>query len=234
MKDLYHLVTISDGQKDSNAILEVFRAIKAGRLRNDVKLLNYIREVPVSYAATIENIADDRIELTVHENQAVMMKHDKFTLIRSSHFPSEFGVHSFVALANPTKGKAILVRFAYAQIRAERRTAVRVEVHHRITGTFTGPSGEFSGELLDISVNGASLKTLVTVPAGPDESGRFTCPLPNGMLDVPARFLRQIESSELRKAVLILETAGKMESVVSQFIFNEQIDIIRELKERYV
>jgi len=234
MKDLYHLVTIADGQKDSNAILETFRAIKAGKLRNDLKLLNYIREVPVSYATSIENVAEDRIELAVHENQAVMMKHDKFTLIRSSHFPGEFGVHSFVALANPAKGKAILVRFAYAQIRAERRNAVRVEVHHRFIGTFSGPSGEFSGELLDISVSGASLKITVTVPTGPDETGRFSCPLPNGVLDVPARFLRQIESSETRKAVLILETAGKMENIISQFIFNEQIDIIRELKERYV
>lgn len=234
MKDLYHLVTVADGQKDSAAIMEVMQKIYDGKLKNDLNLLNFIREVPVSFKATLENVADDRIELSVHQNQAVMLKHDKFTLIRSSHFPHDYGVHAYVALANPTKGKAILVRFAYAQIRAERRTAVRVQIHHAMPGTFSGASGTIAGNMLDISVGGVSLKVKDKVGGEPEDKGRFRCSLPTGEIDVSARFLKFISTEDECKAVFTIEPDSKVETVISQFIFNEQIEIIKELKERFV
>lgn len=234
MKDLYHLVTIADGQKDSAAIMEIMQKIHDGKLKNDLNLLNFIREVPVSFKATLENVADDRVELSVHQNQAVMLKHDKFTLIRSANFPNDLGVHAYVALANPTKGKAILVRFAYAQIRAERRTAVRVQIHHPLPGSFNGPSGTISGNMLDISVGGVSLKINDKKGAETEDKGRFTCTLPTGDIDVAARFLKFVSSDDECKAIFTLEPDAKAETAISQFIFNEQIDIIRELKERFV
>lgn len=234
MKDLYHLVTVADGRKDSAAIMDVLQQIHDGKLRNDLKLLNFIREVPVSFSATLENVADDRVELSVHQNQAVMMKHDKFTLIRSAHFPHEYGVHAYVALANPTKCIAILTRFAYAQIRADRRTAVRVQIHHAMPGTFVGSSGTISGNMLDISVGGISLKVQGKVDGELEDTGRFSCVLPTGKLEVPARLLKIVTTDEDCSVIFVIEPDSKMETVISQFIFNEQIDIIKELKERFV
>ena len=234
MKDLYRLVTVADGRKDSAAIMDVLQKIYDGKLRNDLKLLNFIREVPVSFSATLENVADDRIELSVHQNQAVMMKHDKFTLIQSSHFPHEYGVHSYVALSNPTKCKAILTRFAYAQIRADRRTAVRVQIHHAMPGTFVGPSGTISGDMLDISVGGISVKVKGKIDGENEDTGRFTCVLPTGNVEVPARFLKIVKTDEDCRAIFVITPDSRMETVISQFIFNEQIDIIKELKERFV
>jgi len=234
MTDLYHLVTIEDGRKDSAAIMDVLQRIHDGKLRSDLKLLNFIREVPVSFSATLENVADDRVELSVHLNQAVMMKHDKFTLIRSAHFPQEYGVHAYVALANPTKGIAILTRFAYAQIRADRRTAVRVQIHQETVGNFVGPSGTISGSMLDISIGGISLKVQGKVDGELEERGRFSCVLPSGKLEVPARLLKIVTTDEDCRVILVIEPNSKMETVISQFIFNEQIDIIKELKDRFV
>lgn len=234
MKDLYHLVTVADGRKDSAAIMDVLQKIHDGKLRNDLKLLNFIREVPVSFNATLENVADDRVEVSIHQNQAVMMKHDKSTLIRSSHFPNEYGVHAYVALANPTKCFAILTRFAYAQIRADRRTAVRVQIHHAMPGTFVGPSGTISGNMLDISVGGVSLAVQGKIEGEVDETGSFSCVLPTGKLQLPARLLKVVTTEEECKAIFVIEPDSKMETVISQFIFNEQIDIIKELKDRFV
>lgn len=234
MKDLYNLVTVADGQKDSNAIMETLQKIHSGQLKNDLKLLNYIREVPVSFSATLANIAADRVEMSIHQNQAVMMKHDKFTLIRSSHFPHGYGVHAYVALANPTKCMAILVRFAYAQIRADRRNAVRVQIHRPMTGTFVGPSGTISGNMLDISIGGVSLKVKEKISGEPEEKGEFSCALPTGVLRVPARLLKIAATEEECKAIFVIEVNNQTETVISQFIFNEQIDIIKELKERYI
>jgi len=234
MKDLYNLVTVADGRKDSAAIMDVLQKIYDGKLRNDLKLLNFIREVPVSFSATLENVADDRVEISVHQNQAIMLKHDKYTLIRSAHFPNEFGVHAYVALANPTKGMAILNRFAYAQIRADRRTAVRVQIHNAMPGTFVGPSGTIPGNMLDISVGGVSLKVQAKVDAELEDKGRFSCVLPSGKLEVPARLLKIVTTDEDCRAIFVIEPDSKEETIISQFIFNEQIDIIKELKERFV
>jgi len=234
MKDLYQLVTVADGQRDSDAILEVLHKIYDGELKSDLKLLNYIREVPVSFSATLENVAADRVEMSIHQNQAVMMKHDKFTLIRSDHFPYGYGVHAYVALANPTKCMAILVRFAYAQIRADRRCAVRVQIHHEMPGTFVGPSGSISGNMVDISVGGVSVKVNGKIEAELEDEGVFTCTLPSGVLQVPARLLKIVATDEENRAVFVIEVNSKTETVISQFIFNEQIEIIKELKDRYI
>lgn len=234
MKDLYNLVTIADGQQDSAAIMEILQKIHCGQLKSDLKLLNYIREVPVSFSATLENIASDRVEMSIHQNQAVMMKHDKSTLIRSSHFPHGYGVHAYVALANPTKCMAILIRFAYAQIRADRRSAVRVQIHHDMPGTFVGPAGTITGSMLDISIGGVSVKVMGDVVGEPEDKGYFSCDLPGGVLRVPARLLKIVTTDEGCRAVFVIEVDSKTETAISQFIFNEQIDIIKELKERYI
>ena len=231
MRDLYTLVTIADGQKDCDAIMEILQNIHGGRLKDDLKLLNFIREVPVSFRARLENVAPDRVELTVHQSQAVIMKHDKYTLIRSSHFPNDYGVHAFVAMANPTTCEAVLVRFAYVQIRADRRNAVRVEVHERIVGTFFGQSGKVSGELADISLGGLSIRAKGKLDVGIEDTGTFSCTLPTGQLEVPARVLKIIEDDEWQRVVFVIDAQKKMENLISRFVLNEQVEIIKELKE---
>ena len=51
MQKHYHVVTVEDLQKDEAAIFGVLSAIGDGRLSNDIKLLNYYRELPVSFEA---------------------------------------------------------------------------------------------------------------------------------------------------------------------------------------
>ncbi|HEY3309108.1 MAG TPA: PilZ domain-containing protein [Desulfuromonadaceae bacterium] len=234
MKDLFNLVTIVDGQKDSAAIVEIFQKIYDGKLRNDLKLLNFLREMPVSFGATLDGVSEDSVDLTVHQNQAVMMKQDKFTLIRSSHFPHGYGVHAYVAAANPSKCMAILVRFAFAQIKADRRNAIRIQIHQDMPATFVGPTGTTSGNMLDISVGGISIKVTGKVEAELEETGKISCTLPTGPLNVSAKLLKIVNSDDECRAIFTIEPDARMEPIISQFIFNEQIGIIKDLKEGIV
>lgn len=233
-QDLYQIVTLEDGQKDADAIMKVFNEIHRGIIPCDVKLLNYYREVPVSFNASISNVMPDRIEMSVHQNQAVVMKHEKQTLIKCEYFPNGLGAHAFVALSNIDRCRVILTRFAYAQIKAERRGAVRVEIDFPLEGTFTSSKATFTGNLGDISVTGASLKLSSKPATEADVSGRFLCQLPGGKLDVPARLLKIIdqEGGEAR-AIVTLNSDGNVERLISQFIFSIQVEIIRDLKEQY-
>ena len=232
-RDLFQIVTVEDGQKDADAIMKVFNEIHRGVIPCDVKLLNYYREVPVSFNASISNVMPDRIEMSVHQNQAVVMKHEKQTLIKCEYVPNGLGAQAFVALSNIDRCRVILTRFAYAQIKAERRGAVRVEIDFPLEGTFASTKGTFTGNLGDISVTGASLKLPSKPTADTDVAGRFTCQLPGGRLEVPARLLKFVDTENGARAIVTLNSDSNVERLISQFIFSIQVEIIRELKEQY-
>jgi len=101
--DHYQLVTINDGKSDADAIIKVFSAMQDGRLKCDLSLLNYCNEVPVCYSATIATVEDDSVELSVHEHQALIMKQNNSTLIKSQHFGKGLGVHCYAAYVNVPK-----------------------------------------------------------------------------------------------------------------------------------
>lgn len=233
-KDFFHLVTLEDGQKDSNAIIKVFQDIHAGAIPCDVKLLNYYREIPVSFSATITNVMDDRVDVNVHQNQAVVMKHVKQTLIKCEYFPNNLGVHSYVAMTNVNSGRAILTRFAYAQIAAERRGAVRVEIDFPLEGTFVAPGAELAGKVADISVTGASLNLSAKPAMDANIEGKLVCQLPSGRIEVPAQLLKYFETENGYRAVVTFSPDNKLELLISQFIFSLQVDIIRDLKDQYL
>src|SRR5512138_524782 len=89
MKDIYHLLTVVDVHKDEKAILDVLTGILNGDLSNDLRVLNYYKEIPVSYDAEIVHIDDDLVEMRVHQHQAVVMYVEKITFLKSSHFPHD-------------------------------------------------------------------------------------------------------------------------------------------------
>ena len=59
MNDIYQRITIAGEQEDSRKILAILAEIQAGRLENDLKLVNYFRQVPVSYPAQVLTVEPD-------------------------------------------------------------------------------------------------------------------------------------------------------------------------------
>ena len=74
MGDHYQIVPVGTAQADSDAILATLKAVKDGQLMNDLRLLNYYQEIPVSYGATVDFLEGDMVDLGVHQHQAVVMK----------------------------------------------------------------------------------------------------------------------------------------------------------------
>lgn len=232
MKDTFQLVTQANGKEDTAAILAVLRKIYDGDLKNDLKLLNYYHEVPVSYGVSIDSIEGDAVEFTVHQAQAAVLGLQKQTLIKSAHFPAGLGVHCFVEYINVRNKMAVLGRFAYATIRADRRSAVRVKVGEPVVSTVYQAEGQsLVGELKDISVTGLAVITSEEVPTGMPEEGILTLKLMGTSLKVKAFLVRSADTEEGQLHTFRIEMDAKMEEVVSQFIYSRQVEIIRELKE---
>lgn len=230
MRDQYQLLTVADVHRDTAAIVGVLKGIKEGSLSNDLRLLNYYREIPVGYDATINYIDEDLVELKVHQHQAVVMYAEKMTFLRSSHFPHD--VAGKVYKVNIDKCVALLTRFSYAQIRAERRRFVRVEIEGKFEVSFKGEGKSISGRLHDISVSGLSMISNDKHDADLEMPGTVYLSLPNGRLEITGKLLKRLSHDEQWKYVFELETDSRIDTAISQFIFQQQVEIIRELKDQ--
>jgi len=234
-RDVYNIVTVENGNADNKSILKVFTEMAAGRIKSDIKLLNYFHEIPISYSATINNVEDDSIELSVNHHQALIIKQDKFTLIKSKHFHKDYGVHCYANYINVPKSIVILNNFAYAVIRAERREAVRVNVEKcRIHVGFTFENVTLEGTMLDISGSGALVFASV-LPSTPNEQpGSLAFAIMGTQLTVPAIFLKASETKDGNICVFTFNLDRRSDNIVAQFIYQRQVEIIQDLKDDIV
>jgi len=232
VKDTFQIVSIKDGKQDMEAILQVLREMQSGRLKSDLKLLNYYHEVPISFPVKIDSIVDDSLECSAHQAQSVVLGLQKQTLLTSSAFPQGLGAHCFVEYVNVKNCFVVLGRFAYAAIRADRRGAVRVKVDIVIPASYHAEEQSVSGNAFDISVTGIALSTDQAIPAGLPESGQMQFTLQGTVLKTPARYVKSVEQEGEFVHTFQIDPDQHTDKAISQYIYSRQVDIIRELKEQ--
>lgn len=224
----YQLLTVEDVQKDESEIINVLSAIMADELSNDLVLLNYYKEMPISFGATIERIERGVVDMMVHQLQAVAMLMEIATFIKSNHLP-----HCVVAKVLKVKkreGLAFLNQFAYVHIPSEERMYVRVKVMGKVQTVFCIDNQEVNGTVGDISCGGVAILASQANDIKENAKGTVTLSLPTAKLNIPGTFLRADEQQDLKKYVIKLDTDAKSEQILSQFVFQEQSGILKEMK----
>lgn len=229
MNDTYQRLKIAGAAQDSADIIATLAAIENGTLKDDLRLLNFYREVPVSYPAEVLTVERDSVELLVHQVQAVVISRDRLTVLKSSHFPKD--VVAAVTYVNVEKSRVVLSKLSYGVVRADRRMSVRVEMGSSVKVTFEGQDEKVDGTLHDVSLTGASIK----VPYDPmfpvSEKGELTIALPGGTIKVPASLLKVIYNDDGCRLVFEICPSRAAEGSISQHIFQRQVEIIKELKD---
>jgi len=220
------LLTVEDVHKDEAAIISVLSAIMDNKLQNDIKFLNYYRELPVSFAASVVAVDRGVVEMKVHEMQIASMLVQKATFIRSIHFPH--GVIANVLRIRKQRCLAYLTQFSYARIHADQRIYVRVKVSDKIDAAFHNEQHLVRGRIEDISFSGVAIKTPKGSILEENIKGMVSICLPDAKLEVPGKLLKK-QGEDVY--VFELEIDTKSEKIISQFIFQQQSQIIRELKD---
>jgi hypothetical protein len=230
MHTYYMLLPSADVRKDEEAIIEVLSAVKDNRIGNDLKLLNYYREVPINFGASIDYIEKGMVELTVHQLQAALMQQQKETLIRSGHFKHD--VVAKVSKAGAEKRFAFLSGFSYVQILSDRRANIRVEVSENVKVDVSFGQLRLQGRLKDISIGGMAI--IAPEKQGIDENARvkLTFSLRGHGLEIHGTVLRVFDEPPLKHYVIQFSPDSKSDATISQYIFQTQSEIIRELKEK--
>ncbi len=233
MKETYQIVSVKDGKQDLAAIIQTFREIQSGQKKNDLRLINYYHEIPVSYPVTIEGVEEDTVDLKVHQAQSMVLAMQKQALIKSAAFPQGLGVHAMVEHNSTKKCIAILGRFAYASIRAERRDSVRVAIEEKIHAEYQAEDQSVEGQLRDISLTGFALHSSTPLPAGIKEEGVARIPLGETVLVLPTRLIATVQKDDGYLHAFNFDVDKQADKIISHYIYNRQVEIIRNLKEQF-
>ena len=234
MDDHYQLFSKGTAREDSAGIVAVLQRMKSGELPGDLRLLNYYEEIPVSYPATIDFIEDDMVDVSVHQHQAAVMKYEKKTILKSQHFSHE--VLANVFRVDVGKTLATLTNFAYVVVRAERRRFVRVTVKGRYEVIFTDGERKLRGVLHDISLSGLAVVCSDTAAGQFDTltEGTLLLSLGDKPISLPSRLLKILTAGGEQRFIFEFEASSREETTISQFIFQRQVEIIKDLKDAIV
>lgn len=227
----YEIITIVDGKTDSDEISSVLADVSSGHRKNDIKLVNYFQEMPISYGTVdIDECSGGVLEITAHQNQTVVIAHQKQTILKSKHFPDGLSVHAIAENVNLKKSCVALGRFAYVRITAERRNAVRVRLQESIQVTVKTHSAVYTGILADISVSGIKIKNsgLPSNPANALINISFT-----GInISLSGTFLREKIDEDGQFHVFTIDPDNSSEGIISKLIYVRQVEIIQMLKDQ--
>lgn len=230
MSDIYHRLHLTGETQDSAEILATLAAIHAGKLKNDLRLLNFYREVPVSYGAEVLTIEESHAELLVHQVQAVVIAQEKLTVLKSSHFRKD--VIASVTYVNVEKSRVVLSNLGYTLVRADRRMSVRVQLGVSIDAAFAAEEFEVvQGRLHDMSLTGVSINAARDPGMSLSQRGALSIALPSRGITVPASLLKSIPLDGGCRLVFEIEPSRAQELAISQYIFQRQVEIIKELKD---
>jgi hypothetical protein len=213
---------------------EIVTILKANP-KKVLKLINYYKGLPLSYPATVTSIDRGAVDLDVRAEQAFVIEESRSTFIRSSLFKHD--VFAQVQYVNIKKHAAFFVKFSYVEIMAERRNFIRMSTEPNPVTVISSPQGTIEGKLYDISLSGLNIVIDHTCPLEIDSESAIRFKLnvfeqnEDFIINVPATLIG-IKGDSLPYSYKFSITIDKtLERHISKYIFQRQIEVIKEIKD---
>jgi hypothetical protein len=198
-------------------------------VKKDVSLLNYYKEVPVTYSARLLDYDTDGIaSLTCHPVQARLMDFDRYTILRHGAYSFKA---AFMGIKQQSRHKQeiLLSRFLPAEVYTDKRELVRVSHDNPIIVSLVSDGIKFSAEMIDSSATSFKTKPVPDLPIEVRGTARagFVLPLGDGPVTIEADVVLVKSTSETQ--VYRMDISKADESSMMRYINQRQIEIIKEL-----
>ena len=218
---------------------DIFYAIREELAKNpklEVQLINYHKGLPVSYNANIVAVDKGALELDVTPHQAVTISTERYTFLRSKLF--KFPILARAQYVS-VKHKAISLRkLCFVEIMAERRKHLRLELDPPINALFNSSTGIVKGKLIELSMGGAVISVSQSLEEVLGEEISLSLMVPDAEqntvynMKLPAKIVKVSEEKDQKRYIFSINTEDKIsDRVIAKYLFNRQVEIIRELKE---
>jgi len=220
--------------EDSLVIIQFFKGMVGKRF----SFLNYYKEIPVSYDATLLNVENEMAEFELHEYQAKVIHLDRKALI-FSHTESPFkeDILGEAFYINALKKKVILCNFEYAKIRSDMRRFVRVMLDRPVEADMIFDADIIKGNIKDISLSGAAMHILSRERIVPGLELNLFLKLPDissgdiNEVGMSATVVKVSGNSAPFDCILEFHPEKHSQQQISYYINQRQVEIIKELKE---
>jgi hypothetical protein len=200
--------------------------------------LNYYKEIPVSYDATLLSVENEMAEFDLHEYQAKVINLDRKTLIyahKDNPVKEDFYAEAFYI--NVPKKRVILCKFEYSRIRSNLRRFVRVILDKTVEADLIVENDIIAGHIKDISLGGASATVMSRdlLSSGVELNAFLKLPdLSTGSIievGTSATVVKLIGDMAPYLCVLEFHPEKHSQQQLSYYINQRQVEIIKELKE---
>lgn len=231
----YYDKTIRGTEREDMLVILQFMQ---GMIGQTFSFLNYYKEIPVSYDATLLSIENEMAEFAVHEYQAKVINIEKKTLIYShplSSFPEDMVGEAFYVSA--AKKRVVLCNFGYAIIRSDMRRFVRVLLDHPVESELVFEGDILKGYVKDLSLGGAAISTMSSDLLVPGLDINIFLKLPElnsgSLLEVGMRatIVKVVGTSAPFICFIEFHAEKHSQQQIAYYINQRQVEIIKELKD---
>jgi len=209
-----------------------------GMIGQQFSFLNYYKEIPVSYDATLLSVENEMAEFAIHEYQAKVINMEKQTLIHShprSPFSEDMIGEAFYV--SSAKKCVILCNFGYAHILSDLRRFVRVLLDNPVEAELLFEEDIVKGNVIDLSLGGAAISTMsadLLVPGHdinmflklPDSTGRSKLEV-----GLTATIIKVVGTSAPFTCIIEFHSEKHSQQQIAYYINQRQVEIIKELKD---
>jgi len=220
--------------EDSLLILQFFRNM----IGKKFSFLNYYKEIPVSYDATLLGVENEMAEFELHEYQAKVINLDRKTLIYShKESPVKEDIFGEAFYINVPKKRVILCKFEYSRIRSSLRRFVRVILSKSVDADLIVENDIIAATVCDVSLGGASARVMSSEQLPPGLTLNVFLKLPDistgAIIEIgtSATVIKIIGETAPFTCVLEFHPEKHSQQQLSYYINQRQVEIIKELKE---
>ena len=201
-------------------------------------LLNYYKEIPVSYDAKLLNVENEMAEFEVHEYQAKVIHMQKKALMFAqppNGLPEDVCGEAFYV--NSAKKRVILCNFGYARIRSNKRRFVRVRLDRGVQADLISEVDVLKGNVIDISIGGAAITFMDSEQLVPGCEHNLFIKLPEGAsgeiteVGMTATVVSIVGDGAPYTCIFEFHPEKHSQQQIAYYINKRQVEIIKELKE---
>lgn len=209
-----------------------------GMIGQKFSFLNYYKEIPVAYDATLLSVENEMAEFAVHEYQAKVINMERRALIYS-HAKSTVreDIIGEAFYVNSEKKRVILCRFGYVQIRSVMRRFVRVLLDQPVEVDLIFEGDMLKGNIREISLGGAAMQTISRDLLEPGIDINLFIKFPdlyNGTITevgLSASVVRVLGDEAPFDCIIEFHPEKHSQQQISYYINRRQVEIIKELKD---
>lgn len=234
--DAYTEITVVSPLEDQKTIHSMLQQTFQNAPKSEFNFLNIYKELPITSSGTILELNEHFVEFSTSATQLAAMGELGEVLLKSDTLNAT--IIGKVKELDSRREQVTLGEFRFAEFHAEKRNSVRVKLKCPMNVQMVADGKNLSGVIRDISLGGACVSTFTGAALEQASSIGLRIKLLQGAdrevveALIPCRLIRINKNDMQAQCAMAFNHTPESEQVLSAFIYQRQLEIIKELKEK--